>query len=561
MKDTPVNLCFACNDKYAPHMAAAIASILEHFPSGRKLFIYVLTSNISTRNKSKICELKKFRNFSISFIDVNKDDFSECPITGYVKYITKETYYRFKIPALLNNVDKVLYLDCDIVALADISPLFDYELPDGKYIGMVPDTDVWWHQERLNFPKTQLYCNAGVMLMDNKKLREIGATKILFDYTKSPDREIQFQDQDVLNIVFGNKIEYLPIYWNVMHNVLNKTGVYSGKYEIQCMDVLRKGKIVHFTHPKKPWNFGCTNVYREQYCKFLKETPYRALFFKIQIFKKMERLLSYVYSKKKQKYTKIIKIFGIKIKWTNKWAHILNDVSILRGQLDVLDQRSWYIHECVKSIFQYQTGLQFDDDCRPERMIVFDPQKAPIDHRKRYEFALSNISPSDVILDAACGVGYGTFLLASKCKSATGLDISTPSIAFAKRIFNAANLNFDVANLLELDDSKYPRFDAIVSFETIEHVPNHKLVIKTFRKMLKTGGKLICSVPNQNVVPFTKETHPFHVRHFTPEQITEDLKQNSFGKIEIYYQYVNEDFNIDKSNIEGEDIIIIAEAI
>lgn len=189
------------------------------------------------------------------------------------------------------------------------------------------------------------------------------------------------------------------------------------------------------------------------------------------------------------------------------------------------------------------------------------PQKAPIDHRKRYEFALSNISPSDVILDAACGVGYGTFLLASKSKSATGLDISTPSIAFAKKIFKAANLTFDVANLLELDDSKYPRFDTIVSFETIEHVPNHKLVIKTFRKMLKTGGKLICSVPNQNVVPFTKETHPFHVRHFTPEQITEDLKQNSFSKIEVYYQYVNEDFNIERNNIEGEDIIIIAEAI
>ncbi len=75
------------------------------------------------------------------------------------------------------------------------------------------------------------------------------------------------------------------------------------------------------------------------------------------------------------------------------------------------------------------------------------------------------------------------------------------------------------------------------------------------------SGLAPCSVPNQNAVPFSKETHPFHVRHFTPEQITEDLRQNSFGKIEIYYQYVNEDFNIDKSNIEGEDIIIIAEAI
>ena len=322
MRDTPVNLCFACNDKYAPHMAAAIASILEHFPSGRKLFIYVLTSNISTRNKSKICELKKFRNFSISFIDVNKDDFSECPITGYVKYITKETYYRFKIPALLNNVDKVLYLDCDIVALADISPLFDYELPDGKYIGMVPDTDVWWHQERLNFPKTQLYCNAGVMLMDNKKLREIGATKILFDYTKSPDREIQFQDQDVLNIVFGNKIEYLPIYWNVMHNALLQKGVYRNEQEIQLSDAIKRPKIVHFTNPKKPWNFRCSNPYKRRYLQALKKTSFKTTLFKSKVFQMMTLLFIKVYSSRKDYHTKTIKLFGLTIRHTNKFAQI-----------------------------------------------------------------------------------------------------------------------------------------------------------------------------------------------------------------------------------------------
>ena len=378
---TPVNLCFACNDKYAPHMAAAIISVLEHFPQKRKLSIYVLASNISEKSKSKINEIKKLHDFSISFIDVNKNEFSQCPITGYVKYITKETYYRFKIPALLKDVDKVLYLDCDLIALADVSPLFDYELPENKYIGMVPDTSIWWHQDRLKLPKTQLYCNAGVMLINNKKLREIGAEKLLFGYTKSPDREIQFQDQDVLNIVFSKNIEYLPVCWNLMHNALLQNGSYRNEQEIQLHEAIKNPKIVHFTNPKKPWNFRCNNPYKKKYLQALKKTSFTGVFFRSKISQMATSLLGEIYSSRKDCYRKTIKLFGITIRRTNRQIQMSDKLTEMSDKLTEMPDKNKALNEIqqinrhvdnIVNSYKHSNSTKFHNNELPYAIFDYD---------------------------------------------------------------------------------------------------------------------------------------------------------------------------------------------
>ncbi len=228
-----------------------------------------------------------------------------------------------------------------------------------------------------------------------------------------------------------------------------------------------------------------------------------------------------------------------------------------------LDKRIWWIHECTKSIFQYQTGLEFDDDCRPERMIVYDYRKAPKDHKERYDFALNLLSKDDNVLDAACGVGYGSHALSSRCKSVLGLDINSKAIVFANNIFKAQNLHFEVADLLTLSPEKYQAFDKIVSFETVEHVPNAGMLLRIFRTLLKDNGKLIFSVPNQNKVPFSKETHPFHEKHFTVDELKNLLEANGFTNIKVYFQYEELDHKVVENykNSEGENIIIEADTL
>ncbi len=300
MKMQKINVCFSCNDKYFPHMLVAITSILDNIDKKRSLQIHILTNGLSKRNIRILDGLKSKNNFLYNIVLVSVNDFLNCPITGYVNYITRETYYRFKIPSFLNNVDKVLYLDCDIVVLDDISKLYDYNFADGKHIGMVRDTNIHFHRSRLGLGGKSHYCNAGVMLIDNKFLREINAEDMFFKFAKSPSREITFQDQDIINIVLEEYIELLPFSWNLMHDSLLKTDAYEGELKDSLEKAKQNPSIVHFTSPKKPWNFGCKNPYAKTYLHYLKKLPFRTQVLKLYMFRIIEKL-------KKSSFTKNIK--------------------------------------------------------------------------------------------------------------------------------------------------------------------------------------------------------------------------------------------------------------
>ena len=214
---TIINICFSSDNNYAKHMAVAMISILKNSKSEDSYNFYILDGGISPKNKTKINELLKIRSFNIEYLNVNSDDFKDCPMTGYVKYITLPTYYRFKIASLLPNIDKILYLDCDIIVDSDISELYNYNI-EQYYIGAIPEVFNQDHKRRLDIEGNAYYCNAGVLLINSKKWREDNIEGKLFEYAKKPQREIIFQDQDVLNEVLKYKIKYIPLKWNVQHD-------------------------------------------------------------------------------------------------------------------------------------------------------------------------------------------------------------------------------------------------------------------------------------------------------------------------------------------------------
>ena len=101
----------------------------------------------------------------------------------------------------------------------------------------------------------------------------------------------------------------------------------------------------------------------------------------------------------------------------------------------------------------------------------------------RYEYATTLFPESAVILDIACGVGYGSFILAEQpARKVEGVDISHESVAYAQTYYNPPNIRFLQSDAY-LYDWKADTFDAIVSFETLEHA----------------------------VMPFSKEKFPHHV--------------------------------------------------
>jgi SAM-dependent methyltransferase len=131
-------------------------------------------------------------------------------------------------------------------------------------------------------------------------------------------------------------------------------------------------------------------------------------------------------------------------------------------------------------------------------------------HLERYEFARQNLVPG-TLLDLACGVGYGTSLLAEdpRITSAVGVDISGAAVEYATRRYGSERVSYLCSAALEFLPGG--RFDNIVSLETIEHVDDPKALFAHLVSLLAPGGRLIASVP---VTP-SVDANPHHKSNFS----------------------------------------------
>lgn len=148
-------------------------------------------------------------------------------------------------------------------------------------------------------------------------------------------------------------------------------------------------------------------------------------------------------------------------------------------------------------------------------------------HVFRYDLASHYIRPGDIVLDAACGLGYGSYLLSllTKAKSVTGIDGSGYGIEYATQ-------NYAVTDRIQFVEGYLPSclnaipdqsVDCIVSFETLEHVEQPELLLAEFYRVLTPGGRIICSVPNDWSDESGEDPNPFHLHVYDAHKFNAHL--------------------------------------
>lgn len=173
-----------------------------------------------------------------------------------------------------------------------------------------------------------------------------------------------------------------------------------------------------------------------------------------------------------------------------------------------------------------------------ERQVAIDYKNIRVDHKNRYQFACDKLKDlhSSHVLDLACGIGYGSLML-SKATGAevTGVDIDQNAIDYAKKYYSNEDTTF-LCKDAQVCKFESCYFDGIVSFETIEHISFDEELLRIFYAALKPGGYLICSTPNQDVMPFDEHKFRFHHKHYTNSELTNLLSETGFRKVELYMQ-------------------------
>ncbi len=147
------------------------------------------------------------------------------------------------------------------------------------------------------------------------------------------------------------------------------------------------------------------------------------------------------------------------------------------------------------------------------------------EHWHRYCLA-STVVGGRRVLDAACGEGYGSALLAGYAKSVDGVDLSDQAVAHARSKYIGDNLRFlsaSVTNIPVVDAS----YDAVVSFETLEHLAQQTEMLTEFRRVLDSTGFLMISSPDKatysDAAGYTNE---FHVKELYRDELMVLLKQH-----------------------------------
>jgi SAM-dependent methyltransferase len=159
-------------------------------------------------------------------------------------------------------------------------------------------------------------------------------------------------------------------------------------------------------------------------------------------------------------------------------------------------------------------------------------------HLARYRFAEQFVKGKRVA-DIACGTGYGSYALAQAgAQSVHGMDISETAVTNCRKSYEAPNLSFSVGNAQNLSSIPDGAFDLLVSFETIEHLPDVDAYLREIARILCPGGTFLVSTPDRRIssvlYSFTgRPGNPFHVREYIEGEFL-DLLSARF-KIEACY--------------------------
>ena len=138
------------------------------------------------------------------------------------------------------------------------------------------------------------------------------------------------------------------------------------------------------------------------------------------------------------------------------------------------------------------------------------------DHVARYEWAAKRLPAKSRVIDFACGVGYGTRILAEAGHKARGYDKDPEALAYADKHYAVTGTLFIPGD--GTAPAFLPEVDAAVCFETIEHLDEPRTLLKSLRR---AAPLLLASVPNEDVMPWRRPdgtTTEFHHRHYTRRQ-------------------------------------------
>jgi lipopolysaccharide biosynthesis glycosyltransferase len=272
-----MNIAIASDLNYLPHAGTLIRSLCDN-NKNHNLNIHLMTmdSRVVTNDPLEAFFRSILSNRVNIQIHLIKDDnifIKQIPSGGVI--LSRATYLRFLVAEII-PADKILYLDCDMLVLDELQPLFDTNL-DNHIVAAV--SDLFVGPSSIKHSLSLRYFNSGMLLINAKKWREenwLNKTINFIEkkFTKLCVGKKHYGDQDIMNMLTVGNVTYVHPRYNVVNPVYLRKNFFRGKV---FQEAVNNPAIVHFAGGAKPWNNWEIHPLSERYIFYRSQTVWNEI--------------------------------------------------------------------------------------------------------------------------------------------------------------------------------------------------------------------------------------------------------------------------------------------
>lgn len=271
-----MNIVICASDNYTMPCGVLLCSICENNCGEYIHFFIFVDDDFQAENKKKLMDLiSLYKDKSIEFITVS-DYYINKFLPFESQLYTRHVFYRLLMAELLpEDVDKAIYLDCDIIVRQNISSLWNIDIAEYA-IGAVHDAQEGKIEQfiRLGYSYDKGYFNSGVLLVNLSYWRKNHSTSSLFSFIEHNPDKIVLPDQDTLNVVFQDVKFFIPITYNLQSDFLvkKKNMLFDYHKYSEELEKCRENPTILHLSGERPWLKGCKHPYKSEYFKYRSKT-------------------------------------------------------------------------------------------------------------------------------------------------------------------------------------------------------------------------------------------------------------------------------------------------
>lgn len=271
MSTETVELVCAADERFLPHAAVLMLSVIEKTRAPVRVhFLHhdgLSGDMLDSLKKMLDASGTQLRTYGISD-QLVREKIGESRPYSY--------WYRLLFPELAPDLDRALYLDCDVIVVDDLMPLWQMEI-SGYLWGAVcnplyPSMDHWPLTE-LALPSLADYVNSGVLLMNLARMREERIVEKIRGYV-SEHAKIRCPDQDTINALFYRQCLMLHPRWNLQTTFYELSPRQIPVPADQIREALASPAVLHFISISKPWHYLSRHPLRHLYAQYRAKTPW-----------------------------------------------------------------------------------------------------------------------------------------------------------------------------------------------------------------------------------------------------------------------------------------------